>query len=144
MAYIKYKELTQYFNFYKELNLDLLPTYVTDYFEEGEVPYIAYGTTRDKFVLTDRKIILFDVRGITGKCKRIHFFPFISISSTALEFKPNQVAILLSMDSGYQLRLNFVKMLAEDKTKIRSIYMHLIHCISEKNDIWQIKNNMIY
>ena len=133
MAYIKYKELTQYFNFYKELDIHKLPHYVTDYLEEGETPYVAYGTARDKFVLTDRKIILFDVRGISGKCKRIHFFPLLSISSTALEFKTNQVAILLSMDSGYQLRLNFVKMLAQDKTKIRSVYMHLIHRISEKH-----------
>lgn len=132
MAYIKYKELTQYFNFYKELDLKQLPHYVIDYLEEGEVPFVAYGTARDKFVLTDRKIILFDVRGVMGKCKRIHFFPILSISSTALEFKPNQVAILLSMDSGYQLRLNFVKMLAQDKTKIRQVYMHLLHKISEK------------
>lgn len=132
MAYIKYKELTQYFNFYKELDLKQLPHYVIDYLEEGEVPFVAYGTARDKFVLTNRKIILFDVRGVMGKCKRIHFFPILSISSTALEFKPNQVAILLSMDSGYQLRLNFVKMLAQDKTKIRQVYMHLLHKISEK------------
>lgn len=132
MAYIKYKELTQYFNFYKELDIQNLPNYVTDYIEDGETPYVAYGTVRDKFVLTDHKIILFDVRGFRGKSKRIHFFPLLSISSTALEFRPNQVSILLSMDSGYQLRLNFVKMLAQDKTKIRSIYMHLIHCISQK------------
>lgn len=132
MAYIKYKELTQYFNFYKELEIDKLPTYVTDYLENGEIPFVAYGTFRDKFVLTDRKIILFDVRGIFGKCKRIHFFPLLSISSTALEFNSNKVAILISMDSGYQLRLNFVKMLAKDKTKIRSVYMNLIHRISEK------------
>lgn len=132
MAYIKYKELTQYFNFYKELDIDKLPTYVTDYFEDGEEPFVAYATVRDKFVLTNRKIILFDVRGITGKCKRIHFFPLLSISSTALEFKPNRVSILLSMDSGYQLRINFVRMLAQDKTKMRKIYMHLIHSISEK------------
>lgn len=134
MAYIKYKELTQYFNFYKELDILSLPKYVKDYLEDGEEIYVAYGTARDKFVLTNRKIILFDVRGIRGKTKRIHFFPFLSISSTALEFKPKQVTILLSMDSGYQLRLNFVKMLAQDKTKIRSVYMHLIHKISEKDD----------
>ena len=133
MAYIKYKELTQYFNFYKELDVHKLPAYVTDYFEEGEIPYVAYGTIRDKFVLTDRKIILFDVRGISGERKKIHFFPLLSISSTALEFKTKSVTILLSMDSGYQLRLNFVKMLAQDKTKIRTVYMHLIHRISEKH-----------
>lgn len=133
MAYIKYKELTQYFNFYKELDINNLPTYVTDYMEDGEAPFVAYSTVRDKFVLTNKKIILFDVRGIRGKCKRIHFFPLLSISSTALEFKTNKVSILLSMDSGYQLRLNFVNMLAQDKTKLRLIYMHLIHSIVEKN-----------
>lgn len=133
MAYIKYKELTQYFNFYKELDIKDLPNYVTDYMEDGEVPFVAYGTYRDKFVLTNKKIILFDVRGIRGKCKRIHFFPLLSISSTALEFKSKSVAILLSMDSGYQLRLNFVNMFAQDKTKLRLIYMHLIHSIVEKN-----------
>ncbi len=132
MAYIKYKELTQYFNFYKELDIKELPHYVTDYFEDGEVPFVAYATVRDKFVLTNKKIILFDVRGIFGKTKVIHFFPLLSISSTALEFKPKRVGILLSMDSGYQLRINFVKMLAQDKTKIRKIYMHLIHSISDK------------
>lgn len=132
MAYIKYKELTQYFNFYKELDINKLPSYVTDYFEDGEVPFVAYGTVRDKFVLTNKKIILFDVRGIFGKCKMIHFFPVLSISSTALEFKPKRVAILLSMDSGYQLRLNFIKMLAQDKTKLRKVYMHLIQSISDK------------
>ena len=133
MAYIKYKELTQYFNFYKELDIDKLPSYVTDYLEEGEVPFVAYATFRDKFVLTNKKIVLFDVRGLRGKCKVIHFFPLLSISSTALEFRPKRVSILLSMDSGYQLRLNFVNMLAQDKTKLRLIYMHLIHSISEKN-----------
>lgn len=133
MAYIKYKELTQYFNFYKEININDLPNYVTDYFEEDETPFVAYATARDKFVLTNKKIILFDVKGIFGKNKVIHFFPLLSISSTALEFKPKRVSILLSMDSGYQLRINFVKMLAQDKTKMRKIYMHLIYSISEKH-----------
>lgn len=132
MAYIKYKELTQYFNFYKELDINTLPKYVYDYLEAGEEMYVAYGTVRDIFILTSHKIILFDVRGIVGNTKIIHFFPFYSISSTALEFKKNRVAILLSMDSGYPLRLNFVKMLAEDKTKIRKVYMHLVEKISNK------------
>lgn len=133
MAYIKYKEMTQYFNFNKELDINELPKYVSDYLEDGEIMYVAYGTIRDKFVLTDRKIILFDVKGITGATKKIHFFPFHSISTSALEFKNNMVAILLTMDSGYQLRLNFVKMLSQDKTKIRKVYMHLISKISNKN-----------
>ena len=33
MAYVKYKELTKYFNFNKEIEKDRLPKYVTDYVE---------------------------------------------------------------------------------------------------------------
>ena len=133
MAYIKYKEMTQYFDFNRELDIKNLPDYVMEYIEEDEEIYVAYATVRDKFVMTNKKIILFDVRGISGACKRIHFFPFSSISSTAIEFNTNKVAILLSMDSGYQLRLNFVKMLAQDKTKIREFYMEMVKKISDKN-----------
>ena len=37
MAYIKYKELTKYFNFSKEIDKDNLPTYVTDYLKKDEI-----------------------------------------------------------------------------------------------------------
>ena len=134
MAYIKYKELTQYFNFYKQLDIDNLPSYVTDYISNNEQILIAYGTIRDKFVLTDNKIILFDVRGISGKNKRIHFFPISSISSGALDFKPKGIGLLLSLDSGYQLRLNFVNMTPTDKTKMRTVFTEIVNEICYKND----------
>lgn len=134
MAYIKYKELTQYFNFYKQLDIDNLPSYVTDYISENEQILIAYGTVRDKFILTNNKIILFDVRGITGKNKRIHFFPVSSISSGALDFKSQGMGLLLSLDSGYQLRLNFVNMTPADKTKMRTVFTKIVNEICYKND----------
>lgn len=134
MAYIKYKELTQYFNFYKQLDIDNLPSYVTDYISENEQILIAYGTVRDKFILTNNKIILFDVRGITGKNKRIHFFPVSSISSGALDFKSQGMGLLLSLDSGYQLRLNFVNMTPADKTKMRTVFTKIVNEICHKND----------
>ena len=37
MAYVKYKELTKYFNFNKQIEKDGLPTYVTDYLKKGEI-----------------------------------------------------------------------------------------------------------
>ena len=46
MAYIKYKELTKYFNFSKELDVGNLPTYVTDYLKKDEVIIKAYKTSR--------------------------------------------------------------------------------------------------
>ena len=48
MAYVKYKELTKYFNFNKEIDKDNLPKYVLDYVDEGEVIYKAYKTLRDR------------------------------------------------------------------------------------------------
>lgn len=126
MAYVKYKELTQYFNFYEKLDLDNLPNYVTDYIKEGEVITAGYRTQRDKCVFTDRKLILFDVRGIMGKIKRIHFFPYKSISSSTIEYHGSKVSIRLSMDSGYQVRINFVNLTAEGKSEIRKVYFQMI------------------
>lgn len=133
MAYIKYKELTQYFNFYKELDINELPNYVSEYIDTNEKILIGYGTMRDKFILTDRKIILFDVRGITGKHKRIHFFPIVSISSCAIDFKTKDICLLLSLDSGYQLRLNFTNMNPTDKVKIRTFFTEIVNKKCLKN-----------
>lgn len=132
MAYIKYKELTQYFNFYKELDIENLPSYVTDYIGNDEKILIGYGTMRDKFILTSNKIILFDVRGIFGKNKRIHFFPIGSISSCAIDYKTNGLSLLLSLDSGYQLRLNFTNMDGQNKTKMRVFFTEIVNKISYK------------
>jgi len=131
MAYIKYKELTKYFNFSEELNLEELPEYVTDFISTGERVLVGYATNKDKFIMTNKKIILFEVSGFESM-KKIHFLPFNNVSSSAIEFKPNRAAILLSMDSGYQLRLNFVDMTAQDKTKFRQVYMYLINHITQK------------
>ena len=61
MAYVKYKELTKYFNFNKEIEIKELPKYVLDYVNDNEKIYKAYKTKRDKAVFTDKRMILFDV-----------------------------------------------------------------------------------
>lgn len=127
MAYIKYKELTQYFDFYQELNINDLPNYVTEYLDIDEQVLVGYGTLRDKFILTNRKIILFDVRGLIGKHKRIHFFPIVSISSCAIDFNSKRLSLLLSLDSGYQLRLNFVNMDSINKNKMKTFFTKIVN-----------------
>ena len=133
MSYIKFKELTQYFEFHKELNVNDLPQYIVDYIENKENVLGCYGTFRDKCLFTDKKIVLFDQKGIFGKTKKIHFFPYCSISSSAIEYKESSIALHFSMDSGYQLRLNFVRLNAEEKTKIRNLYSKLMERIDQKN-----------
>ena len=124
MAYIKYKELTKYFNFNKEIDKDSLPTYVTDYLKKGEVIVKAYKTSRDKGIFTNERMILFDVNPISNS-KKIHIIPYSSISSGAILFKKISGAILLSFDSGYQLKLNFIRMNAKDKTELRKLFSYI-------------------
>lgn len=128
MAYIKYKELTKYFNFNKEIDVDTLPTYVTDYLYEKETIYKAYKTKRDKGIFTDSRMVLFDVNPITNS-KKIHVIPYKSISSGAVLFNKFNGAILLSFDSGYQLKLNFVGLSNGDKTELRHLFYYMMRNI---------------
>lgn len=130
MSYIKFKELTSSFNFFKELKKEELPKYVIDYLDKGEKIWAAYATFRDKCVFTDKKILLFDQRGIFGKTKKIHYFPYMSISSSAIEYRPSKVILHFSMNSSYQLKLNFVKLTPEDKMKLRVLYSNMLEEIA--------------
>ena len=125
MAYIKYKELTKYFNFNKQLDVKELPQYVLDYVDSDETILASYKTSRDKSVFTNKRMILFDVVPFSAK-KRIHILPYKSISTAAIEFDINRAAILVSYDSGYQLRLNFVGMSGQDKSDIRKLYSKIM------------------
>ena len=125
MAYIKYKELTKYFNFNKIIEIDDLPEYVTDYIYSDEKILEAYKTSRDKAVFTNKRMILFDVTPFTKK-KRIHIIPYKEISSATIEFDLGTSAILLSIDSGYQIRLNFVHMHADEKTRLRLLFLKMM------------------
>ena len=125
MAYIKYKELTKYFNFNKEIDKTALPTYVTDYLKENEKIYKAYKTARDNGIFTDERMILFDVNPIWNN-KKIHIIPYSSISSGAILFNLTSGSILLSFDSGYQLKLNFVHMNPKEKTELRKLFTYML------------------
>lgn len=122
MAYIKFKELTKYFDFKDEIPKDNLPEYTTEYVPEGEKILLAYKNSKDHVLFTDKRMILFD-RDTLGVCyKKIHVIPYRTISSSAICYKPGKVEILLSMDSGYQLRINFINMNHDKKEKIKSVY----------------------
>jgi hypothetical protein len=128
MAYIKYKELTKYFNFSKEIEIDELPNYVKDYLKSGESIIKAYRTSRDKAIFTDNRMILFDVN-FTRTNKKIHIIPYESISTAALAFKPTTASIMISFNSGYQMKLNFINLKAENKTNLRKLYSYIMNTL---------------
>ena len=121
MAYIKFKELTKYFDFRHEMDIKELPYYTTEYVNPGEKILLAYKTKRDHTVFTDKTMILFD-RDIIGSYKKIHIVPYQSISTSAVCFKPGRAEILLSLDSGYQIRIVFVNMNHEKKEHLKIVY----------------------
>lgn len=121
MAYARFKELTKYFDFRHEVEIKDLPYYATEYVNQGEKILVAYKTTRDYAVFTDKTMILFD-RDIVGTYKKIHIIPYQSISTSAICYKPGKTEILMSLDSGYQMRIVFVNMNHEKKEHIKAVY----------------------
>ena len=122
MAYIKFKELSKYFDFKEEIAVDKLPDYAKEYVSSKETIIGSYKNSKDYAVFTDKKMILFDRDTLAVYYKKIHIFPYSSISSSAINFKPGKVELLFSFDSGYQLHINFIEMNHNKKEKLKSIY----------------------
>lgn len=123
MAYIKFKELSKYFDFKEEiLSIAELPEYAKEYVEEEEKILLAYKNSKDYMVFTNKKMVLFDRDTMAVYYKKIHVIPYMSISTSAINFKPGKVEILLSLDSGYQMHLNFVDMNHDKKEHIKQVF----------------------
>lgn len=122
MAYIKFKELTKYFDFKDEIRFEELPSYTLEYIDKQEQFVLAYKNSKDYVVFTNRRMILFDRDPMAMYYKKIHIIPFISISTSAINFKPEKVELLFSLDSGYQLHVNFIQMDHEKKERLKMAY----------------------
>lgn len=122
MAYIKFKELTKYFDLKTEVNIENLPEYAKEYVSDNENILMAYKNSKDYAVFTDKKIVLFDRDTLAVYYKKIHVIPYMSISTSAINFKPGKVEFLLSLDSGYQVHLNFIDMNHDKKENIKAVY----------------------
>lgn len=122
MAYIKFKELTKYFDFKVEVGFENLTDYAREYISDKEKFILAYKNSKDFVVFTDKRIILFDRDPMAAYYKKIHIIPYYSISSSAINYKPGKVELLLSLDSGYQMHINFIDMNHDKKENIKAVY----------------------
>lgn len=123
MAYIKFKELSKYFDFKKEItNIEELPEYAKEYVEDEERILLAYKNVKDYIVFTNLRMILFDRDTMAIYYKKIHIIPYVSISSSAINFKPGKVELLFSLDSGYQLHINFIDMNHDKKENLKKVF----------------------
>ena len=122
MAYIKFKELTKYFDFRLEVDTKNLPEYTIEYLNANEDVLLAYKNSRDYALFTGERMILFDRDALGLYYKKIHIIPYNRISTCAINFKPGKVELLCSLDSGYQMHLTFIDMNHDKKEKIKEIF----------------------
>ncbi len=130
MAYIKYKELTKYFDFSRYVETKDLPKYTLDYVYENEEVLVAYKTFRDYGLFTTNKMILFDNALSITPFKEMYTIPYKAITSCSIVFRPYKIELKFDLDSGYQLRLKFVDMTVYDKVRVRLLYSCIARFIS--------------
>ncbi len=123
MAYIKFKELTKYFDFKEEIiDIETLPEYVKEYVYEKEKIILAYKNSKDYAVFTDKRMLLFDRDPLAVYYKKVHVVPYRSISTSAINYMPGKVELLFSLDSSYQLHINFVGMNHQKKENLKQVF----------------------
>ncbi len=123
MAYMKFKELTKYFDFKEEiLDIHLLPEYAKEYVEENESIILAYKNSKDFALFTNKKMLLFDRDVLGMHYKKVHVVPYKSISSGAINYLVGKVEMLFSLDSGYQMHINFVGMNHDKKENLKKVF----------------------
>lgn len=123
MAYIKFKELAKYFDFKTEVREDELEDYAKEYIDDVKERFVfAYKNSKDYMVFTDKRMILFDRDTLAIYYKKIHIIPYVSISSSAINYKPGKVELLFSLESGYQLHINFIEMNHDKKENLKMVY----------------------
>ena len=131
MGYVKYRAVTKPFNFSGIIDIKELPAYIKQYIRE-ETILVAYKTSRDHGIFTDKKIILFDNY---GKRKQIYTIPYKSISTLSIVFDETSAVLDLYLDSGYPVRLKYVNTTGEDKLRLRILYTCINRLINEQEPL---------
>lgn len=88
-----------------------------------ETIVLSYKNLRDKVVFTSKKIICYDVKGLTGTKKEFRFFPYSKISSFSVETAGN-----FDMDSDLKIWVSGVGVFGikfGTKIDIKEIGIHL-------------------
>jgi hypothetical protein len=78
---------------------------------EGEKIELSFSHTRDKLVFTNKRIIAYDVQGMTGAKKSFRVFPYSKITSFMIETAgmfdgDNDFKIWLSGVGGFEVKFS--------------------------------------
>ncbi|CEN78379.1 PH domain-containing protein [Paraclostridium sordellii] len=101
--------LNKSFTFYDEVEV---PETITPFISSNEKICFAVKTLRDVAVFTDKRILVVDKQGISGKKKEYYTIPFKNIVTYAIETAGKfdlDSEIKLVLSGGLYIELNFIK-----------------------------------
>lgn len=104
-----------------------IPEDIVDILAPGEVAVAAYRTMRDSATFTDKRIIIRDVQGITGKKVEIYSIPYSSINMWSTE----TAGLLFDLSAEVELntRAGNMKIILQKGVDVREFDRLIAHCI---------------
>lgn len=114
------------FNFYEKI---AVPNELKPFILDSEQIFFAVKTIRDAAIFTDKRILIADKQGITGKKIEYYTIPYKNIITYAVETAGNfdlDSEIKLQMSGGISIELKFFK----DK-KMDSLLLEVYRIITE-------------
>ena len=97
------------FNFYGEVEIPKSLLYFVSRYEQ---PLFAVKTVRDAALFTDKKILICDKQGITGKKTEYYAIPYSKIVTYAIETAGHfdmDSEIKLFLTGGIEIEMNFLR-----------------------------------
>lgn len=97
------------FNFYGEVDI---PKSLLSFISKNESPLFAVKTVRDAALFTDKKVLICDKQGITGKKTEYYAIPYSKIVTYTIETAGHfdlDSEIKLFLTGGIEIEMNFLK-----------------------------------
>ena len=104
-----------------------IPEDIVDVLAPREVAVASYRTLRDSATFTDKRIIIRDVQGLTGKKVEIYSIPYSSINMWSTE----TAGMLFDLSAEVELwtRAGHIKITLQKGVDVREFDRLIAHCI---------------
>ena len=104
-----------------------IPEDIVDVLAPGEVAVVAYRTLRDSATFTDKRIMIRDVQGLTGKKVEIYSIPYSSINMWSTE----TAGLLFDLSAEVELwtRAGKIKINLQKGVDVREFDRLIAHCV---------------
>ncbi|GGH57384.1 PH domain-containing protein [Rothia aerolata] len=104
-----------------------IPEDINEVLANGEVPHVAFKTLRDSAVFTNKRLIIRDAQGLTGKKVEMYSLPYTSINMWSSENSGK----VLDMNAELELwtRAGHFKLKIGKDLNIRAIDRLISNCV---------------